>query len=84
MQVICPVFFGFVSISLPIILCLADFIRLFAHFVVLICCLDELSNDAIVHVDAVEESRDFFERREDALGMSNPQRMPGVQHYRVR
>jgi hypothetical protein len=63
-------FFGFVCISLPIILCLADFICLFAHFVVPIRRLDELTKDAVVRVDAMGESRDLFERREDALGMS--------------
>ena len=69
MQVFCPVFFGFVSVSLPIILCLVDFIRLFAQFVVPIRRVDELSNDTIVCIDAVGESRDLFERGEDALGM---------------
>ncbi len=46
-----------------------DFISFFAHFIVPIRCLDELSNDAIVRIDAVGESRDLFKRREDALGM---------------
>jgi len=47
-----------------------DFISFFAHFIVPIRCLDELSNDAIVRIDAVGESRDLFERREDALEKS--------------
>ena len=46
------------------------FICLFAHFVVPIRRLDELMKDAVVCVDAMGESRDLFERREDALGMS--------------
>jgi hypothetical protein len=60
-QVFRPVFLDFVCVPLPIVFCLADFIRLFSHFVVSIRRLDELTKHAVVLLDAVGAISDFFE-----------------------
>ena len=59
-QVFRPVFLDFVCVPLPIVFCLADFIRLFAHFVVSIRHLDELTKHAVVLLNAVGATGDLF------------------------
>jgi hypothetical protein len=65
-----PVFFVFILILFSLVFCLANFVGFFAYLVIPICSLEELAEDAFVHLDSLGEMGILLEGGENALGMA--------------
>ena len=48
MDFLCSILLGFLGLFLPLVFFDPDFVGLLAHFIVAICCLDQLEHDVVV------------------------------------
>ncbi len=84
MDFLCSVLLSFLGLFFPLIFFDPDFVGLLAHFIVAICCLDQLEHDVVVHPSASMVASRVDGREDTAavtfLGMPREFGVVGLDH----
>ena len=81
MDFLCSILLGFLGLFLPLVFFDPDFVGLLAHFIVAICCLNQLEHDVVVHPCASMVASHVDVREDTASVTAHPQLFKVFKHF---